>query len=89
MTKPRTRALKPPFAVGDLVAATYRVPPFRSDDVLVVKELQNLGTRAKPHWRVRAASLGRRDFRRDPRGEPVEGWLDAEILERPPGWGRV
>lgn len=89
MTKPRTRTAKPPFEVGDLVAAAYRVPPFLSDDVLVVKELQNLGTKAKPHWRVRAASLSRRDVRNDPKGEPVEGWLDADILERPAGWGRA
>jgi len=85
----KIRGSKPPFEIGDLVAASYRVPPFMSDDVLVVKEIQNLGTKTKPHWRVRAASLGRRDFRRHPQGEPVEGWLDADILERPPGWGRA
>jgi hypothetical protein len=89
MAKSRARDPKPPFEIGDLVAASYRVPPFLSDDVLVVKELQNLGTKAKPQWRVRAASLGRRDVRRDPRGEPIEGWLDADILERPPGWGKA
>jgi hypothetical protein len=88
-TKRQRSTPKGPFEVGDLVAASYRVPPFMGDDVLVVKELQNLGTRTKPHWRARVASLSRRDVRRDPRGEPVEGWLDAEILERPPGWGKA
>jgi hypothetical protein len=80
---------KLPFDIGDLVAASYRVPPFLSDDVLVVKEMKNLGTKTKPKWRVRVASLARRDVRKDPKGETIEGWLDAEILERPSGWGRV
>ena len=30
MAKSRTRTAKPPFEIGDLVAASYRVPPFLS-----------------------------------------------------------
>jgi hypothetical protein len=72
------RKPKPPFEIGDVVVSTYRVPPFLMDELLIVKGLTNIGTKTRPHWRVFVRSA----FRKDDEGNPIEGFLDADTLER-------
>jgi hypothetical protein len=68
-----SRSTKEPFAIGDLVVSDYRVPPFLTAEILVVKGLSNVGKKTKPHWRVFVGSVHRAG---------IEGWLDADTLKR-------
>ncbi len=68
---PSRRAGSPPLSRGDVVVSDYHVPPFYSDETLIVDEVKNVGTRGNPYWRVLARSQ---------RG--VIGWLDATSLAR-------
>jgi hypothetical protein len=62
---------KSPFAVGAVVVADYRVPPFLAGEALHVVRCEKHGRGRDGVWRV----LCRSD-----RG--AEGWLDASVLRR-------
>ncbi len=65
---------KEPFQPGDKVIASYRVPPFLADEILVVDCLYpSQRIKGVQHWRVRVYSAQR---------EGINGYLDGETLTR-------
>lgn len=59
-----------PFPVGSRVLATYRVPPFYIDEVLVVTEVEKSGRGKNLTWRTKVRS-----------NRGLEGWINTDYLK--------